>query len=71
VTARVMGDVYATYNPAEKYSTEEAASVEAPSDKVLGGSLDADERTSTRLQNETRQEYDLLSKRKQWQMLTD
>jgi hypothetical protein len=40
-------------------------------EKVLGGSLDADERTSTRLQNETRQEYDLLSKRKQWQMLTD
>jgi hypothetical protein len=49
------------------------SSVEAPSDRerVQGGPLDADERSYIGLQNESRQEQDLLTKRKQWQMLTD
>jgi hypothetical protein len=61
------------YNPAEQYSTEEASPVEAPSDRerVQGGPLDADERSYIGLQNGPRQEQDLLTKRKQWQMLTD
>jgi hypothetical protein len=46
--------------------------VEAPSDRerVKGGPLVADEGSYIGLQNEPRQEQDLLTKRKQWQMLT-
>jgi hypothetical protein len=73
VADRVIGDVHAPYNPAEKHSTEEASSVEAPRDRerVQGGPLNADERSYIGLQNEPRQEQDLLTRRKQWQMLTD
>jgi Plant transposon protein len=73
VADRIMGGVHARYNPAARFSTEEASSVEVPSDRerVQGGPLDPKERSYIGLRKETRQEQELITKRVQWRLLAD
>jgi hypothetical protein len=63
VADRIMGSVHARYNPAAKFNTEEASSVEVPSDRerVQGGPLDPKDSSYIGLQEETRQEQELIT----------